>query len=46
VSVIALLEYIPRTGSLASQQRLAASWLCLRLLARALCPVHTTPMAG
>ena len=37
--LVALLEYIPETGSLASTERLHAGWLSLRLLARALCTV-------
>jgi len=34
VQRIALLQYIPRTGSLATFRRLCASWYCLRVLAR------------
>jgi hypothetical protein len=37
--LVALLEYIPETGSLASSDHLYAGWLSLRLLARALCTV-------
>jgi hypothetical protein len=34
VQSIALLQYIPRAGSLASFRRLCASWYGLRVLAR------------
>lgn len=37
MALVALLEFIPRTGSLASHWRLAASWFSLKLLARACC---------
>jgi hypothetical protein len=41
--LVALLEYIPETSSLASSHWLYAGWLSLRLLARALCTV--TPLS-
>lgn len=38
MALVALLKFIPRTGSLASHWRLAASWFSPKLLARACCP--------
>ncbi len=40
MSLIALLLYLPRTGSLASHERLCASWFSVRTLARAFCSSH------
>ncbi len=44
--LVALLEYIPETGALASSDHLYAGWLSLRLLARALCSIAPSSPLG
>ena len=44
--LVALLEYLPESGSLASTEHLHAGWLSRRLLARALCPLTPSSPLG
>lgn len=46
MALVALLKFIPRTGSLASHWRLAASWFSPKLLARACCRAFLHLLGG